>query len=80
MKAAELLALDDCKSKGGTNCTVAISYGNGCVAMVFGDSLLTTGSGGTKEEAENKATHSCSSGDTNCRVYYSACSLPVQRP
>lgn len=75
---AETLALNDCKSKGGTHCTIAISYGNGCIAMVTGNALLTTGAGRTKAEAESSAMNNCTSGDTGCHVYYSACSLPVR--
>jgi hypothetical protein len=75
---AENSAMRDCVSKGGTECAVAISYGNGCVAMVVGTKLLTTGSGPTKLAAENNATGTCAKTDKSCTVYYSACSLPSQ--
>jgi len=78
MQEAEMLALNDCKSKGGTHCTIAISNGNGCIAMVTGNALLTTGAGRTKAEAESSAINNCTSDDTGCHVYYSACSLPVR--
>jgi len=42
-------AISDCKSKGGINCRIEISFGNGCVAMVFGNSLKNTQGGETKE-------------------------------
>lgn len=75
---AEANALRDCKIQGGTNCKIAISYGNGCVALAAGDILVTTGSGGSKPEAEEKALGTCRSGAKECKVYYSACSPPVQ--
>ena len=76
MHDAEALALDDCRSQGGTTCKVAISYGNGCVALAAGDVLVATGSGGSKSEAEGRASDKCSAGAKNCHVYYSACSFP----
>lgn len=78
MMDAESSAIRDCAGKGGTQCAVAISYGNGCVAMVVGTKLLTTGSGPTKLTAENNATETCTKNDNACTVYYSACSLPSQ--
>lgn len=77
-KDAEKLALNDCQTQGGSNCKIAISYGNGCVALAAGDVLVSTGSGGSKPEAEQRAVGKCSSGAKDCRVYYSACSLPVR--
>lgn len=37
---AEQSAMADCKAKGGTQCHVEISFGNGCVAMVVGNSRM----------------------------------------
>ena len=75
---AETLALKDCQSQGGPNCKIAISYGNGCVALAAGDVLVSTGSGGSKSEAEATALGKCGTGAKDCRVYYSACSPPVR--
>jgi hypothetical protein len=69
-------AISDCRAKGGTDCQIEISYGNGCVAMVFGKALKNSRSGKTKEEAEQKAMQKCAQEDTECHVFYSACSLP----
>jgi hypothetical protein len=77
-KEAERLALQDCRTQGGTNCKIAISYGNGCVALAAGDILVSTGSGGSKPEAEERAIGKCRTGAKDCRVYYLACSPPVR--
>jgi hypothetical protein len=74
---AEVAALTDCHAKGGTDCTIQISYGNGCVAMIVGDRGMNTNGSITEDDAIQKGMKMCSSaGDTNCHVYYSACSLP----
>jgi Domain of unknown function (DUF4189) len=69
-------AISDCHAKGGTDCQIEISYGNGCVALVFGSALKNSRSASTKEEAERRAMQKCSEEDANCHVFYSACSLP----
>ncbi|QVX40699.1 DUF4189 domain-containing protein (plasmid) [Ralstonia solanacearum] len=74
---AEVAALRDCRAKGGTDCTLQISYGNGCVAMVVGDRLMNMNGGITEDDATQKGLKMCrGAGDANCHVYYSACSLP----
>jgi hypothetical protein len=73
---AEVAALTDCRAKGGTDCTLQISYGNGCIAMVVGDRVMNMNGGGTEDEAAQKGLKMCNSADTHCHVYYSACSLP----
>ncbi|HHV7522083.1 TPA: DUF4189 domain-containing protein [Burkholderia orbicola] len=74
---AEVAALRDCRLKGGTDCTLQISYGNGCVAMVVGDRAMNMNGGITDDDAAQKGLEMCrAAGDSNCRVYYSACSLP----
>lgn len=73
---AESAAMLDCHAKGGSSCEVQISYANGCAAMVVGDKLMNTKGGSSKDSAEQKALSKCQEEDKNCRVYYSACSLP----
>ncbi|WP_425492830.1 DUF4189 domain-containing protein [Luteibacter aegosomatissinici] len=75
MSEAEGSAMTDCKSKGGTDCRIAISYANGCIAMSVGTTVLSTGYGISKSEAEKSAAAVCTSkGDSTCSVYYSECS------
>lgn len=73
---AEAAAISDCRAKGGTDCTLQISYGNGCIAMVVGDHVMNMNGGITEDDAAQKGLKMCSAADTHCHVYYSACSLP----
>jgi hypothetical protein len=66
----------DCKAKGGTQCHVEISYGNGCVAMVVGNSRMNVKGAASSKGAEDMAMAQCNSNDTGCRLYYVACSQP----
>ncbi|WP_071924972.1 DUF4189 domain-containing protein [Luteibacter rhizovicinus] len=77
---AESAALSDCRVKGGLNCRIEISYANGCVAMVVGDTRLNVRASPSKDEARNLAMSQCQSNDTGCHVYYEACSLPIEVP
>lgn len=76
--SAETAAIKDCNSRGGENCVLQISHGNGCIAMVVGDKVLNTNGGATRGEAEQKGIRMCAAEDKNCRVYYSDCSPPVR--
>lgn len=76
--SAELVALADCQSKGGSQCKINVSYDNECVAMVVGDTGYNVNANITLDKAVQDGMKVCSAADTNCHVYYSACSLPVQ--
>ena len=77
---AKKVALRACRdSGGGKNCKIALSYSDQCVAYAMGDEYL----GGIArspmpEEADAMAIDSCAESTTNCKVTYSACSLPVR--
>ena len=74
---AEQAALADCRSKKGSTCKVEIAYYNQCAAMVVGDKMHNAGSAPTVDKVVKLGINVCkNSGDTNCRVYYSACSMP----
>jgi hypothetical protein len=75
---AEQVAMADCQAKGGTNCKIETWYSNGCAAMVVGDSGHNSNNAATLDEATQLGMKTCSASDTNCHVYYSACSLPVR--
>jgi len=71
-------AIDDCMSQGGTTCHTMVTAQNGCVALVSGMTQITTGGSPIQRLAEEKALEDCKkTGDTGCRVYYSACVKPV---
>lgn len=75
---AEESAIADCKTKGGSNCKLQISYANGCSAVVLGDSVFNVNSGATSKDAAKKGMDMCNSQSKNCHVFYSVCSLPKQ--
>jgi len=77
-QSAENSAMRDCRAKGGMNCTVQISYGNQCVAMVVGGKIFNVNSGSTVIQATEKGMELCTPVANDCHVYYSACSLPVR--
>lgn len=75
---AEHAAIARCQAKGGTQCKIDVSEGNGCAAMVVGDTGYNVQGAATLIEATELAMKTCTSATSNCHVYYSACSLPLQ--
>jgi hypothetical protein len=76
---AKQAALSDCSEKGGARCKPQTSYRNGCAVMVIGNKEFNVGSAATMNEAVQSGMKVCTdAGNTNCHVYYSACSLPVR--
>ncbi len=76
---AEQQAIEDCQSKGGSHCKVSVSYSNGCAAMVIGDKEYNSNSAATVDEAVKIGMKNCTnSGNANCHVYFSTCSMPVR--
>ncbi|MCA8064051.1 DUF4189 domain-containing protein [Burkholderia sp. AU38729] len=71
-------AMSECQKRGGgSNCKLDIWYSNQCVAMVVSDKGYNTSTGVTTDFAAQKGMKTCTaSGDPNCHVYYSACSMP----
>lgn len=76
---AESAAIEDCKSKGGTECQVKMSHGNGCIAMAVGAKAYQIQNSATQNKAEKAAMDKCTAHDTSCTIYYSECSLAVEQ-
>ena len=74
------LAQADCQAKGGAPCKLEITYDNECVTLAVGSKGYSINTGNTAETANKLAITTCSADgdDSECRVYYSDCSLPVQ--
>jgi hypothetical protein len=72
---AKRTALSQCRANGGVNCEVDLEYYNQCAVMVVGDKGYNTARAATIEKATQLGQKTCSSADTNCRVYYADCSL-----
>ena len=76
-QSAENIALADCRAKkGSTTCSIDLSYGNGCAAMVVGDTEHNSRAGLTADLATQAAMKVCNELDAHCFVYYTGCSLP----
>lgn len=78
--AAERLALTDCKTKGGKACFVDLAYHNQCAVMIVGNKFISSFSNATVTEASARGLARCRTNDTNCTVYYSACTEPIYHP
>lgn len=75
--SAEKAAINDCKAKGGVNCTVQVSYSNACGAVVVGDTVFNANWGNSVQEAVKKGIDMCNKASTNCHAYFTTCSPPV---
>lgn len=73
---AEKAAVADCRSKGGTQCILQVSFRNGCGAMIVGNKGYSVNSAPTLGEAVQKGMDICTKAGGDCHVYYSTCSLP----
>lgn len=75
---AREIALQDCKAKGGgAGCRLDIAYHNQCAVLVTGDNIYITYSAASIKRAAELGMAECGKADTNCRVYYSACTEPI---
>ena len=75
---AKRLALEDCEVKGGGACETEFAYHNQCAVMVLGQKNYHIVGAGSVATASEYGVEVCEErGDTNCNVYYSACTEPV---
>ena len=74
-RAALNAAISDC---GRSGCQVGVWVRNSCLAVVWGQAMWFE-TGDDDLVAETKAIKNCNdSGESGCKVFYSACSLPVR--
>ena len=72
-------AIAECGSRGGHDCKVETTYRNQCLVVVSGNAKSNNVTAASIERATQIGMESCGKrGDSNCRVYYSGCSLPVR--
>ncbi|QWP76227.1 DUF4189 domain-containing protein [Lysobacter sp. K5869] len=70
-------AIRSCKQKGGTRCTVQITYRDQCAVVISGDKGFVVSNAASVEEATRIGTDRCNTeGNTNCSLYFSDCSFP----
>lgn len=72
-------ALAECKRNAGKEaCKLKPPYYNQCAALAWGNTTNIVARGPDLHEVEQRAADLCSKETKNCRIYYSACSLPVR--
>jgi hypothetical protein len=72
-------AVSECKSRGGDKCKVSLTYHDQCVVTIVGDTGSNHGHAESIELATQLGMNACAKrGDTDCHIYYQACSLPVR--
>jgi hypothetical protein len=72
-------ALAECKSRGGSDCRSELEYTNQCAAIVQGSTASNFSHAATVEQAIDLGTNACKKrGDSDCHIYYQACSMPVR--
>lgn len=70
-------AMANCVSNGGVQCRVEITYANQCAAMVVGNTGHNADRANTIDQAVKLGIKVYTdAGDTDCRAFYEACSLP----
>ncbi len=76
---AKQVAMADCQAKGGSPCKFEIAYDNECAVLVVGDNGYNVSADVSLDKAIRFGMDICTEAkNTNCHVYYSACSLPVR--
>lgn len=74
-RSAEKAALKECHYKGGKNCRIELSYYNQCAAMIVGNTGFGFNNAASEERAKEIGMQKCQASDSNCKVFYSACSM-----
>lgn len=76
-RSAKLVAINDCKSKGGLNCSLDLEYNNQCAAIVSGENTYATASGISEQDATDTAMEMCIKNNEKCEPYYANCTDSV---
>lgn len=79
-RKAEKAALAQCRDMGGTECYINMTIHNQCIAVARGGVTAPSASAYELKEAEDIALAQCAKNDrnSNCALYYSACSYAVR--
>jgi hypothetical protein len=79
-RKAEKAALAQCRSMGGTGCHINITNYNQCIAVARGGNTAMSVGAPEQKTAEMRAIEGCTKDtkNSNCEIYYSACSYPVR--
>ena len=78
-REAKKLAMESCLSRGGVKCKVLTVYTNQCLVTVQGVGAANDAMAESIERATKMGMDVCRKrGDSDCHVYYQACSLPLR--
>jgi len=79
-REAKKAATAECRARGGgEGCKyVSLTYHNQCAAMVWGNERAVTQRAETAEIASDLALRECNKLTTDCKIYYTGCSLPAR--
>jgi Domain of unknown function (DUF4189) len=69
-------ALHDCQSNGSKDCAISLVYHDQCAAIAWGTGQFNGAGAAYESQAKNNAMRRCKEGATDCKIVYSACSLP----
>ena len=75
---AKKAAIKDCRSNGGKQCELLVEYYNQCGALVWGENRYSGHTGPVPEEVSKRALDLCAKDTSNCQIYYTGCSYPVE--
>jgi len=71
-------AMHDCGLKGSQHCKLGLAYHNQCAALAWGTHSSTLSNAADQNQAQANALKSCARDAPDCKIIYSACSLPVR--
>lgn len=72
-------AIENCRSRGGVDCTLTVAYVNQCVVVVTSDTRYAAINAKTAELAAEIGLKDCEEkNDGECRLYYADCSRPLR--
>ncbi len=75
-RSAKKAAIAECRSRGGVDCTIARTYKNQCLVVAVSSSKSQIVNAATINRATELAMRDCASdGSSDCRIFYSGCSL-----
>jgi hypothetical protein len=75
-RTAKKAAIQECRSRGGVDCTIARTYKNQCLVVVASSKKSQIVNAATINRATELAMRDCENdGSTDCRIYYSGCSI-----
>jgi hypothetical protein len=78
-REAKQVAIENCRSRGGVDCTLTVAYVNQCVVIVASAIRYAAIHAESAEVAAELGMKSCEKKqDGECRLYYAGCSWPVR--